>query len=225
MNAQLLSIKTKKFGVRLADFRQKKGVSADTLSGWTGISTTELEKIESGEKSISLPLIELIAYKLGLGTETLINGKAENVADLSKDQFFIHNYPGLRDRLIAISLRKSRLEQGKSVENVALKCGISEDELEQFESGNVPIPWPILECLDEEYQIPLSSMISDFTLTNEIPAQKNQVPEEMQQLPEELYEFIQNPANQPYLELAKRLSEMDAAKLRSIAEGLLEITY
>ncbi len=44
-------------------------------------------------------------------------------------------------------------------------------------------------------------------------------------LPDEIREFIDHPANLPYLELAKRLSELDAAKLRAIAEDLLEITY
>ena len=42
-------------------------------------------------------------------------------------------------------------------------------------------------------------------------------------LPDELREFVANPINQPYLILARRLSEIDARKLRSIAEDLLEI--
>jgi hypothetical protein len=33
------------------------------------------------------------------------------------------------------------------------------------------------------------------------------------------------PVNEPYIALAKKLSELPANKLRSIAEGLLEITY
>ncbi|NIP32622.1 MAG: hypothetical protein GWN00_13130, partial [Aliifodinibius sp.] len=48
--------------------------------------------------------------------------------------------------------------------------------------------------------------------------------DEFQNLPEELQEFIAKPVNQPYLELAKKLSELSADRLRGIAEGILEIT-
>jgi hypothetical protein len=41
----------------------------------------------------------------------------------------------------------------------------------------------------------------------------------------QLNEFVANPANLPYIYLAKKLSTLDAAKLREIAENLLEITY
>jgi hypothetical protein len=39
-----------------------------------------------------------------------------------------------------------------------------------------------------------------------------------------LQSFVSQPINRPYIELAQRLSEMPTAKLRTIAEGLLEIT-
>jgi len=39
-----------------------------------------------------------------------------------------------------------------------------------------------------------------------------------------LLAFVLKPINLPYLELAKRLSEMSVDKLRDVAEGLLEIT-
>lgn len=44
------------------------------------------------------------------------------------------------------------------------------------------------------------------------------------ELSDEIRNFINNPVNQPYLELALKLSRMDAKKLREIAESLLEIT-
>jgi transcriptional regulator with XRE-family HTH domain len=43
-------------------------------------------------------------------------------------------------------------------------------------------------------------------------------------LTEELREFINKPINLPFLELAMKLSQMDAKKLRDVAESLLEIT-
>jgi len=43
-------------------------------------------------------------------------------------------------------------------------------------------------------------------------------------MPLELQEFILKPVNQPYLELAQKLSQMSVDKMRDVAEGLLDIT-
>ena len=37
-------------------------------------------------------------------------------------------------------------------------------------------------------------------------------------------DFVTQPVNEPYLRLAMRMSQLSAERLRSIAEGLLEIT-
>jgi hypothetical protein len=43
-------------------------------------------------------------------------------------------------------------------------------------------------------------------------------------MPVELRQFVAQPVNRPYLELARKLSHMSTEKLRSVAEDLLEIT-
>jgi hypothetical protein len=45
------------------------------------------------------------------------------------------------------------------------------------------------------------------------------------QLPDEIQAFVCKPVNRPYLELALKLSNMSTDKLRSVAEGLLDITF
>jgi hypothetical protein len=45
------------------------------------------------------------------------------------------------------------------------------------------------------------------------------------ELPQEVQEFIVQPINIRYLEVAMRLAQMPAGGLRAIAEGLLDITY
>jgi hypothetical protein len=47
---------------------------------------------------------------------------------------------------------------------------------------------------------------------------------EFLQLPNELRAFVCMPVNRPYLELARNLSQLSTDKLRSVAEGLLDIT-
>jgi hypothetical protein len=48
---------------------------------------------------------------------------------------------------------------------------------------------------------------------------------EFTKLPKEVREFLTNPANLLYLNIAMSLSELSADTLRSLAEGLLEVTY
>jgi hypothetical protein len=43
-------------------------------------------------------------------------------------------------------------------------------------------------------------------------------------MPVELQNFVCQPVNRPYLDLARKLSEMSTDKLRSVAEDLLDIT-
>jgi transcriptional regulator with XRE-family HTH domain len=225
MNTQLMSIKAKKFGVRLAAFRQKKGLTTEVLSQWTGISNERLETIEQGEATITLPEIEIIALKLGFSTETLIAGELQDLSAARPGEAAVIQYAGLRDRMIALSLRKTRMEQQLELDSVANICELDLDELSQYESGNKPIPLPILECLCSEYQIPILSLVSQKLSSEPSSVTISTTSEHNNDLPEEITEFINNSANLPYLELARKLSELDAAKLRSIAEGLLEITY
>jgi transcriptional regulator with XRE-family HTH domain len=225
MNTQLLSIKAKKFGVRLTGFRQNKGVSIDQLSQWTGISSQEVEKTERGESDLSLPQIELIALRLGMMTENLLNGNLENNKFVTIDKTTNRQYTVLRDRMIGLILRKTRTEQNKEMDEVSSRCGISESDLTQYESGTVSLPWPVLECLCEQYDLPVKSLLSGFSQPASYTSQQNTQVSASSHLTEDLTKFIQDPANLPYLELAKKLSELDAAKLRGIAEGLLEITY
>lgn len=44
------------------------------------------------------------------------------------------------------------------------------------------------------------------------------------QLPKDLQAFVCQPVNRPYLDLARKLSAMSNDQLRSVAEGLLDIT-
>lgn len=225
MRSKLQTIKAKKFGVKLAALRQNNGLSIETLSLWTGIPVEKIAKFERGEDSATLPEIEILAMKMGLLPENLISSESDSIPSKVLDSELSHQYTSLRDRMIALFLRKARTDQGKKLEDVSKKCTIDLEELERIEKGQTSIPLPLLDCLCSEYELPMIALLSQHgeSLDTSSPRPKGDAPEKT--LPADLVEFIQNPANQPYLELAKRLSELDAAKLRGIAEGLLEITY
>jgi hypothetical protein len=48
--------------------------------------------------------------------------------------------------------------------------------------------------------------------------------QEFLKLPPEVRDFVCQPVNRPYLNVARNLSTMSTEKLRSVAEGLLDIT-
>ena len=54
--------------------------------------------------------------------------------------------------------------------------------------------------------------------------QQLQVIDMFSKLSPELRGFLSKPVNEPYLRIAKQLSELQVEKLRTVAEGLLEIT-
>ncbi|MBA4375362.1 MAG: hypothetical protein C0401_04205 [Anaerolinea sp.] len=227
MNSQLFTIKAKKLGVKLANIRQKMGVSIDDLSLWSGFSVGLIEQIEKGERSPSLPQLEVISFMLGISIENLVNGDLTEKPPLNLTSEFFNKYEGLRNRLIGVLLKKARISKNLSLESVAEKCAISGEKLDQYESGAISIPYPDFECLCVFLNLSISSLISQkgpfskqYNQTENLSRSEN-----TNHLPNDLSDFVSNPANLPYIELAKRLSVMDAAKLRSIAEGLLEITY
>ena len=141
------------------------------------------------------------------------------------DGIFNEQYTTLRNRIISITLRKTRTDQNRTLESVADNCMIPADDLEQLESGDLSIPWPVLECLCEGYELSVNTLIANIKPSEIESDGTTTLITQAPQIPEELHNFINNPANLPYLELAKKLSELDAVKLRNIAEGLLEITY
>ena len=95
--------------------------------------------------------------------------------------------------------------------------------MKRFEAGETPIPLPELELLSNSLKIPLSEFFEqDSAIGRWIDAQDNI--HQFLSLPLELQQFVTKPTNQPYLEVAMKLSELSADQLRTIAESLLEIT-
>jgi len=95
--------------------------------------------------------------------------------------------------------------------------------LNAYELGEDAVPLPELEILAKAF----NSSIREFQDKSGPVGtwfSKQRILSDFQELPSELQNFASKPVNQPYLEVAKRLSEMQVEKLRSVAEVLLEIT-
>ena len=95
--------------------------------------------------------------------------------------------------------------------------------MKRFEAGETPIPLPELELLTNTLEFPVSELFEQDTLLGQWISAQSGI-NEFLTLPAEVQAFITKPVNQPYLEIAMKLSQLSANELRGIAESLLEIT-
>ena len=96
--------------------------------------------------------------------------------------------------------------------------------MKRYETGELPIPLSELELLANVLEIPIEQF---YDKHGPIGKWRNQQGTYLKflDLPPEVQQFVCKPVNRPYLELAMRLSDLSAEKLRAVAEVLLEITY
>jgi transcriptional regulator with XRE-family HTH domain len=129
----------------------------------------------------------------------------------------------VRQRLVGALLRQERNNANLSLKDVSAQTGIPGSRLKSYELGERAIPLPHLEAIIAA----LGGKIESFFDRNGpvgrwMTSQKAM--DKFLELPEDLQAFVCQAVNRPYLELAMKLSEMSKDKLRSVAEGLLDIT-
>lgn len=225
MNSQLPETRAQRIGRTLAIQREINHKPVEETAKYLGISPDDWMRFETGDSSPSLPQLESLSYFFHVPLDIMLTDTAAGITkevDPSKVAALI----SLRDRIIAATIKRTRMEQNRSQNDLALSLETDEATITELESGKISIPLPDLEVICSELGISMKTLSSVQDMNsqqeaNTIPA-KN---EESLSLPQDLYDFVANAANLPYIQLAKKLSEMDAGKLRGIAEGLLEITY
>jgi transcriptional regulator with XRE-family HTH domain len=217
------NIRAKLLGVLIKNARLASGKDLDECAKMIHLSKTEFEECEMGTRSLSLPELEVLAYFLEIpldhfwGRDLLTTQKSpapdNNVENLLK----------IRTKIIATLLRMGRMEAGYSVDELADKVGISADQLISYETGEVVLPLPLLETIATILGEPIDRFRDKNGPLGEWSDLRHKI-RSFKELPPELQSFVSQPINRPYIELAQRLSELPAGKLRTIAEGLLEIT-
>jgi transcriptional regulator with XRE-family HTH domain len=222
-NTLAMSIRAKKLAVLMRAARQKAGKSTSECADLLGISPEEYESFELGETSPSLPQTELLAFSLNIPLEHFYGDGLVGDSNQPGQQYKPEQLVLLRQRIIGVMLKKARLQAGLDLESVADEMGVEVGLLEAYEMGEKPIPVPYLEACAHFY----GQSLKDFQDKHGPVGQwikQQAVVREVLELPPELQAFVCLPVNRPYIELAKRLSEMSVEKLRAVAEGLLEIT-
>ncbi len=223
IDPRLKKIRAKKLGVLIRDAREKSGKNLEECAQAVGVSAEELTAMEFGERPPSLPEVEMLAYYLEVPLEQFWKSEVYK-KDGSEKSMNPKELMQLRQDVIGGLIRKSRAGTGLSVNELAEQAGITPEKLAAYEEGTAAIPLPELEAISQV----MNKSISDFEdQTSQVGSYfvQQKYMHEFFNLPMSIQEFIGKPVNRPYIELAIKLSQMKVEKLRSLAEGLLEITY
>lgn len=217
------NIRAKQIGVLLRYARLSTGKSMKEVGKLIGVSGSTISAYENGDKTPSLPELETFAYIYEIPIEHLLGKSKISDEDGRKRNINWKQMLQLRDRIIGARLCQARMDKGKSLNEMAQVIDVSPRVLRSIELGNRSISLPHLETLIGALNLSLSDFIIGEGVIGEWLV-KQRALMNFDLLPVNLQEFVTTPINQPYLEIAQKLSEMSTEKLRAVAEGLLEIT-
>ena len=220
MNTEISS-RAELLGELIRKARENGRFTAKSCAEALSISPKTFSQAEKGEYGLSLPDLEILAIFLDVpigyfwGT-TPLNGQPKVDFDEWKQ---------LRHRVIGVLLNQIRLQARKSHEELAEHLDVDVEEIKGYESGETPVPYLHLESLCRF----MDGNTADFMDETRGPLGRHQAKHKLnkqfERMSPEMQQFLVNPVNESYFDTAKRISEMDVVKLRTVAESLLDITY
>jgi transcriptional regulator with XRE-family HTH domain len=218
-----LVLRNRIIGLLIRDARERAEKTKRECAAALGVSTGSITAYEDGRKSISLPELEVLAYVL----DTQMDHFWERDAQLMPDEtpLPLEQVLTLRHRIVGALLRQARLEADMSQKELAEVVGCSGRRLSSYEYGERPVPLAELELFAQHLHVSLEYFLDSQDGPVGEWHRQQEAWDLFQDLPEEIREFVTQPINIRYLELAMRLAQMPAGGLRAIAEGLLDITY
>ncbi len=219
-----IALRTRKLGVLIRDARLASRKTLPECARGLGIPTSTLRAYEEGRKSPSLPELEVLAYYLNMPIQHFWSSDALSDDAPRTEHLDLTTLAGLRHRIIGVLLTQKRTNANISIKALSLETGIPQTRLAFYEKGEKPVPLPELEAILSV----LGTRVENFFDQNgPIGRWMNdqQAIQEFLKMPPDLRAFVCLPVNRPYLELAQNLSQLSTAKLRAVAEGLLDITF
>ena len=216
-------LRKKILGLRIRHARLNSGLTLKGVGQALGISAGLVSDIEFGRRDVTLPQLEVMTLLFNV---PLTYFWSEDPIEEEERSLPTVEAIALRQRIIGVLLRQARTEAGRSQKDLAELLGVPASRISDYELGQTPIPLAELEALVSYLNVSM-----DYFTDQGIPFDKpngHVALEEIArfvELPEEVREFLANPANLLYINIAMRLSDLSAETLRSLAEGLLEVTY
>ncbi|MEW6400774.1 MAG: helix-turn-helix transcriptional regulator [Chloroflexota bacterium] len=218
-----ITLRTKKLGLLIRDARMAERRSVKECADAIGIPAALFRSYEEGRRAPSLPELETLVFYLKLPINHFWGREVMSGTPSPVESIDLTRLIALRQRMIGALLRQERNHTNVSLKRISDETGISTARLKSYELGERPIPVPELESI----LAVMGSRIETLFDQNGPVGQWMSNQKAMQKfldLPDEIQNFVCQPVNRPYLELAMKLSSMSKERLRSVAEGLLDIT-
>ena len=222
MQAQI-TLRSKKLGILIRDARMASRRSIKECAAAINVTTGVFKAYEEGRKAPSLPELETLVYYLEQPIDHFWSNESISDAPDRISELNLSRLTGLRHRMIGALLRQERMDASLSMKAVSEQSGISTRRLKNYEMGERPIPLPELEVLLNILGGRIETFFDQGGPIGLWMAQQKAI-QQFLDMPVELQNFVCQPINRPYLDLARKLSEMSTDKLRSVAEDLLDIT-
>jgi transcriptional regulator with XRE-family HTH domain len=206
----------------ILDAREQAGRSPEECAQVLGLSAEEFAKLEASPAELTLPQLETLAMALNVPMSHFW-GTVEPRGHDEKPDFVL--YRSLRQRIIGLNLYQARMQAGRSSLDLAADLGLPVETITAYETGREPISYFEMEQLSLNLGVPLTYLTEETHGPLASHEAKMHMQQRFEQLPPDIKAFVVEPINLSYMETAIRLSELDVDKLRSIAEGILDITY
>ena len=224
LSTQEVELRKKILGVRIRHARTRAGLNLKEVGKALGLSVDTIADMEFGRCDVSLPQLEALALIFNIPVTFFWSDDVIAEPNLT--------YPTqeammLRQRIVGTLLRQARTQSGRTQEDLAGVIGVPASKISEFEFGQSAIPLQDLEALSQYLKVSLDYFLDQGIAPHAATRQAPTLDEisDYAQLSPEVKNFISNPANTLYINIAMKLSKLSANTLREMAEGLLEVTY
>ncbi len=217
-------LRTRILGVLIRDARTAHGNTPAEVAEHLHVSEDEVRDWEYGRSAPSLPQLEMLAYFVDVPVSHFWSNQTFAAQEETRTvPPPAEEYNLIRDRVIGLRLMIARKEAKLSLEELAKASGLSVARVDSYEHGAEPIPFPALTALASAVRQSVSYFLEETgRVGNWLSLQEEY--ERFCKLPEEIRAFVIQPTNQPFIEIAMRLSQMPLKELRTVAEKILDIT-
>jgi transcriptional regulator with XRE-family HTH domain len=222
-HAEVYAIRARIVGVLIRDARLSNGVSQVELAEALHVTEEQVRDWEFGRETPSLPQLEMLAYFMGIPVSHFWSDKTLS-GELTERKLPEAQYTELRDRVIGAKLALARQDARLSQEEVAALTGLTADQVRSYEFGQQSIPFSELTSLSSAVRKSLSYFLEDSNRVGGWLALQEEY-RRFSEMPEEVRAFVIQHVNQPFIDIAMRLSAMPVKDLREIGENILNITF
>jgi transcriptional regulator with XRE-family HTH domain len=222
-NPAEIALRKKILGVLLRHARLRANLTLKDVAQITDFPAGALSDYEYGRRDLSLPHLEVLAHVYRVPVSYFWS---DNPFPEDDDRSLrVAEAVVLRQRIVGVLLRQARQDAGYTQAELAEVLECAPTRIANFEMGRTEIPLSELETLAE-----FLGLSVDYFFDEGIKPQDQKIASidemtKLSDLPQEARRFLAHPGNILYIRVAMQLSKLPASTLRSLGEGILDITY